>query len=189
MEIREFYTFNAEDKSGDYNKGILRKGELTNNGYIRHQYLCSDGKKRRILEHRAKWVYFNGKIPEGLEIDHINGDRADNRMSNLRLLTHPENCNTDVAISRKKNRRHTEEWKKNISKLMRNNEKMSKKVIQVKENGEVIEHPSISECGRLGYSYRHVYNACYGKNYSKGHEYKGSYWYFSEDYRNEICLI
>lgn len=32
-----------------------------------------------------------GKIPNGCQIDHINGDRSDNRPDNLRIVTHAEN--------------------------------------------------------------------------------------------------
>ena len=44
-----------------------------------------------VYAHRLIWEHVNGPIPAGLSIDHINGDRADNRIGNLRLVTHQEN--------------------------------------------------------------------------------------------------
>lgn len=41
--------------------------------------------------HRLAWVYMNGDIPKGSEIDHINNDKKDNRICNLRLATRSEN--------------------------------------------------------------------------------------------------
>lgn len=41
--------------------------------------------------HRLVWVFINGAIPEGLQVDHINRDRADNRIGNLRLATPGQN--------------------------------------------------------------------------------------------------
>lgn len=43
------------------------------------------------LAHRLVWEMFNGSIPDGLEIDHINHIRNDNRIENLRLVTPSEN--------------------------------------------------------------------------------------------------
>lgn len=40
--------------------------------------------------HRLAWLYIYGKWPDG-EIDHINGDRKDNRIANLRDVDHPTN--------------------------------------------------------------------------------------------------
>lgn len=42
-----------------------------------------------------KHIYMHQEIMGkrlGLEIDHINGDRMDNRRTNLRFVTHKENC-------------------------------------------------------------------------------------------------
>ena len=42
------------------------------------------------MAHRLAWLYVYGKLPETM-LDHINGDRSDNRISNLRLSSFTEN--------------------------------------------------------------------------------------------------
>lgn len=41
--------------------------------------------------HRVIWTLFNGAIPKGLCIDHINGDSMDNRISNIRVVSQKTN--------------------------------------------------------------------------------------------------
>lgn len=45
------------------------------------------------LVQRIVWDAFNGPIPKDFEVDHINDIRTDNRLENLQLLTHKDNCN------------------------------------------------------------------------------------------------
>jgi hypothetical protein len=40
-----------------------------------------------LYMHRVIWEAINGPIPEGLEIDHRNGNRVDNRLNNLKVVT------------------------------------------------------------------------------------------------------
>lgn len=40
--------------------------------------------------HRLAWVYENGPIPPGMEVDHIDNDPSNNMISNLRLASSSE---------------------------------------------------------------------------------------------------
>lgn len=52
-------------------------------------YLASLLNGKRLYAHRVIWAWFHGYWPG--YIDHINGDRADNRLSNLRVTTKVKN--------------------------------------------------------------------------------------------------
>lgn len=53
-------------------------------------YLVLDILGRRVKAHRLAWLMHTGGWPIR-EIDHINGEKADNRIANLRDVTHSEN--------------------------------------------------------------------------------------------------
>ena len=55
-----------------------------------HGYLSGSLYKRLTRAHRVAWAITHGEWPCG-EIDHINGDRSDNRLINLREVTSQEN--------------------------------------------------------------------------------------------------
>lgn len=58
-------------------------GAITNNGYIR---ISIRGKN--AFAHRLAWLWYHKEIDK---IDHINHNRADNRLINLRSVSHTEN--------------------------------------------------------------------------------------------------
>ena len=60
---------------------------LAKNGYYK---FTKDG--RPWSEHRYVWTQAHGEIPKGMVIHHINGIKTDNRLENLKLVTHKENC-------------------------------------------------------------------------------------------------
>lgn len=54
-------------------------------------YIVISIKKRPYYAHRLAWLYVNGIMPND-EIDHINGVRDDNRISNLRDVSRTGNA-------------------------------------------------------------------------------------------------
>ena len=70
-------------------RGGLKAGSVAGtkhaNGYVR---IKCDGKS--YMAHRLAWLYVHGQFPEK-QIDHINGLREDNRLSNLRCVSRSEN--------------------------------------------------------------------------------------------------
>lgn len=66
------------------------KGTTRTDGY--HQtrlQVYNNGKS--ILTHRLVWLVFVGEIEDGMVINHINGDKSDNRLKNLEKVSHQEN--------------------------------------------------------------------------------------------------
>jgi len=58
---------------------------------------------RQYPLHRLTFLYINGTAPAvGMDVDHINRDKADNRFSNLRIVTRSGNAlNTGVNANNK----------------------------------------------------------------------------------------
>lgn len=70
---------NRSVKVGDVMGSKLRDGYL----------IASVGGKRHLL-HRLAWLHYFGEWPSG-DLDHINRDKADNRISNLRAADRSQN--------------------------------------------------------------------------------------------------
>lgn len=70
--------------------GRLMKLTRTRRGYF-NVNLSFDGRQKGFRVHRLVWEAFNGPIPEGLVINHIDGDPGNNHLSNLEAVTTSEN--------------------------------------------------------------------------------------------------
>lgn len=69
------HNLKSGDRAGTYSGGYRRVRTNTTVSY---------------LEHRLIWLWVHGYLPG--EIDHINGNGHDNRLENLRDVSHKENC-------------------------------------------------------------------------------------------------
>lgn len=75
-------------------KAGMRAGNLKSTGYRK---INIDGSE--YYEHRLAFLYATGQSPLK-HVDHINMDRADNRICNLRLTTRSQNL-TNVSASKR----------------------------------------------------------------------------------------
>lgn len=87
LAIEKGYTYNPETGKvySKFNREITKH---TNMGYIILQ-LKLNNKAYGLLSHQFAWYVTHKEIVE--EIDHINGQRDDNRIYNLRSVNHQSN--------------------------------------------------------------------------------------------------
>lgn len=84
--LRELLVYNPETgifkRRIDAHNGRFKAGEIVGSKDA-HGYLTIWIDKTSYKAHRLAWLYAHGKWPDG-EIDHKNGLRSDNRLTNLR---------------------------------------------------------------------------------------------------------
>jgi len=69
-----------------------QKASQSKKGYVQVRLYDGSGKLGKLqYVHRLVWQNFVGEIPEGLEIDHIDGDPLNNNIKNLQLLSRRDN--------------------------------------------------------------------------------------------------
>ena len=67
--------------------------DVYNNDNYLQVHLYRNGTTKMYKVHRFIYECFHGVIPNNLTIDHVNRDKEDNRLDNLRLATYSENNN------------------------------------------------------------------------------------------------
>lgn len=90
LSINKNYGINKDGEVINFKTKKLIKGSQRNN-YLRVQI---NGHYYSI--HRLIYETFIGPIPEGMLIDHIDGNRSNNSLSNLRLTTQSENMKNSM---------------------------------------------------------------------------------------------
>lgn len=93
MGLEPFYYDNGRLRHS-YNKAMnkVKAGEFADTNISDKGYRTVQYAGKSLKAHRVIWEMFNGEIPNGYVIDHVNNDRSDNRIENLRLATNAENC-------------------------------------------------------------------------------------------------
>lgn len=95
---RDLSSFKSSRAHSTWNKRF--SGKVAGNKCPRFGYVMVRIGKGLYRSHRIIWEMHNGHIPDGMQIDHINHIRDDNRIENLRLVTNLENgMNQGLAIN------------------------------------------------------------------------------------------
>lgn len=128
--IRQLVSYDQE--AGVFTWLVNRKGRAARIGDIAgcvrpdgYVYIGLDGK--RHYAHRIAWILVKGEIPDGMEIDHIDHNPANNRISNLRLVTKEGNRKNRGRDSRNKSGFNGVHWSDNANAWC----------VQVRTNGKV----------------------------------------------------
>ena len=137
--------------------GRILKQKINNRGYCL-AHLSKDGTQKNVSVHRLVGNAFIPNPKKKPQIDHIDGNKQNNRVDNLRWVTGKENCNNPIT-------------KQNLVKAI------SKPVEQLDLNGKVLAtYPSTIEVGRvLGFDQSNISKAC-----RKGIKRYGYYWKFKQ---------
>lgn len=91
MNWNDYFIFNG---SALLWKRLINNSQKTHKaGYVsnRDGYIRVMLNEKGYLAHRIIWEMHHGKIPSGMQIDHINHVRDDNRLENLRLVSNQDN--------------------------------------------------------------------------------------------------
>lgn len=124
--------------------------------------LRKQSNRKFYLVHRLVWETFNGQIPEGYEINHLDERPVNNALSNLSLVTHRENINYGTRNER-------------AGKVLKNGKK-SKQVLQFDlQDNFVKEYLSTHQAEReTGFDNSNIAKCCNGK-YKTAYGFKWKY--------------
>lgn len=91
--LKELLDYDPETGVFTYKVRVARRVKIGDEaGYVNtvgYRIMSIDG--RKYAGHRMAWIYKYGEDPIGLDIDHKDGDRTNNRIDNLRLATRSQN--------------------------------------------------------------------------------------------------
>ena len=102
--------FTWKNDRGRLAKKGQKAGCISQNGYIVIKI-----KSKAYKAHRLAWLYVYGEFPTK-DIDHINGDKSDNRINNLRDVSERYNCYNRTSRQDTKSKIKNVTWHKRQQK-------------------------------------------------------------------------
>ena len=98
--------FTYDPETGEFFRFAKINRKICDDGYLRLDININKVRYRTVA-HRLAWFLYYGTIDEKLVIDHINRDKSDNTITNLRIVTQRQNClnNIGEGVYFRKNRK------------------------------------------------------------------------------------
>ena len=163
------YEIYADGHIWSYKRNKFLKPQTRKDGYQQVVLVDNYGKKKMYTLHRVIYEAVSGEpIQDGLQVNHINENKTDNRFENLNLMSPKENVN----------------WGSGIERC----HKTQSKQVGAFKNGElVMTFQSVNEAGRNGFNSGAVSACCRncfnreGNNVYKGLTWKYIYIYKKRD--------
>lgn len=91
--LKDFLNYDSETGIFTWKERQRKAGAIRSNGIagsISHGYVQIKFNRQFYRAHKIAWFFIYGEVPKN-HLDHINGIRSDNRISNLREVSRAEN--------------------------------------------------------------------------------------------------
>lgn len=192
---------NRSDGKREFRKGRIIKLQINQQGYPVYFFSHSLSSKRKLISiHRIVAQAFIPNPDNKPCIDHINRNRADNRVENLRWCTLKENMNNPNTLAHLKvcrpNYKHTAETRAKLSelqkgKVLKDSTKIKLReraipVSQYSKDGHLITHhkSALYASESLNIPPTHIRECCRGIRKSAG----GFRWIYTSEYVEGLVL-
>lgn len=156
LNIQQLHkTFNYDPETGIFIRRALQHSHVAQAGCLgRSGYRQINLKSKIWYAHQLAWAYVHGCLPN-CDIDHINGDKSDNRIANLRLATRSQNMqNTGMRSSNTSGYKGVHFYKRT-----------GQWIASIRHNGKPIHLGYFSTPEDASFAYEHKASELFGKFY------------------------
>lgn len=172
MKLEGFSRYEIDVENGKVYSEIRNReiGSISPDGYYLVTLQGDDGKSYNFKRSRLIYMTAFGKIPDYMQVNHIDENTKNDSVSNLNLMTSKENCNfgtRNKRLSKKlKGRKNT--WAK---------DKLGKKIGAYQDGELVMCFNTMAEAHSCGFHSGHISSCCRGLK----PQYKNYIWKYLEN--------